>query len=143
MQNNEQQYTIFIRSTGERIPVSKEEFDNYYRDITRYRQKQQEHGRCVCPRSRCPSKAVPIETLQSEAAAVLGLPEFNEEVFSLEIARIDIPAHNHLVFVFNDGHTVERVWKDRSRSQSWTPEMKEAARQRAIKQRREKKCQEQ
>ena len=45
MQNNEQQYTIFIRSTGERIPVSKEEFDNYYRDITRYRQKQQEHGR--------------------------------------------------------------------------------------------------
>ena len=94
-------------------------------------------------KARCPSKAVPIETLQSEAAAVLGLPEFNEEVFSLEIARIDIPAHNHLVFVFNDGHTVERVWKDRSRSQSWTPEMKEAARQRAIKQRREKKCQEQ
>lgn len=91
----------------------------------------------------CSSKAVPIETLQSEAAAVLGLPEFNEEVFSREIVRIDIPAHNHLVFVFNDGHTVERVWKDRSRSQSWTPEMKEAARQRAIKQRREKKCQEQ
>ena len=94
-------------------------------------------------KARCPSKAVPIETLQSEAAAVLGLPEFNEEVFSREIVRIDIPAHNHLVFVFNDGNTVERVWKDRSRSQSWTPEMKEAARQRAIKQRREKKCQEQ
>lgn len=52
MKTNDNQYTIYIRSTGESIPVSKEEFDNYYRDITRYRQKQQEHGRCVCPRSR-------------------------------------------------------------------------------------------
>ena len=92
-------------------------------------------------RNECPSKAVPIETLRSEAAAVLGLPEFDEDVFSREIERIDVPAHNHLVFAFYDGHTVERVWKDRSRSQSWTPEMKEAARQRAIKQRSAKKCQ--
>ena len=94
-------------------------------------------------RNECPSKAVPIETLRSEAAAVLGLPEFDEDVFSREIERIDVPAHNHLVFAFYDGHTVERVWKDRSRSQSWTPEMKEAARQRAIKQRSAKQCQEQ
>lgn len=89
-------------------------------------------------KSGCPSKAVPIETLQSETSAVLGLPEYDEDAFSREIERIDVPAHNHLVFVFKDGHTVERVWEDRSRSKSWTPEMKEAARQRAIKQRREK-----
>lgn len=30
MTNNENQYTIYIRSTKESIPVSKEEFDAYY-----------------------------------------------------------------------------------------------------------------
>ena len=46
------QYYIYIRSTKERIPVTKEEFDNYYRDINAYRQKQQYHGRCVCPEKK-------------------------------------------------------------------------------------------
>ena len=48
----DKQYYIYIRSTNEQVPVTKEEFDNYYRDINAYRQKQQRHGRCVCPRSR-------------------------------------------------------------------------------------------
>ena len=52
MANNEKQYFIFIRSTGERIPVSKEEFNNYYRDINAFRQRQQYHGKCVCPASK-------------------------------------------------------------------------------------------
>ena len=46
------QYYIYLRSTKERIPVTKEEFDNYYRDINAYRQKQQYHGRCVCPQNK-------------------------------------------------------------------------------------------
>lgn len=37
MTNNENQYTIYIRSTKESIPVSKEEFDAYYHDINIYR----------------------------------------------------------------------------------------------------------
>lgn len=49
MANIEKQYYIFIRSTGERIPVTKEEFDNYYREINAFRQRQQYHGKCVCP----------------------------------------------------------------------------------------------
>ena len=47
MTNNENQYTIYIRSTKESIPVSKEEFDAYYHDINIYRIRQQRHGRCV------------------------------------------------------------------------------------------------
>ena len=47
MESNEKQYTIYIRSTKERIPVSKEEFDAYYHDINIYRIRQQRHGRCV------------------------------------------------------------------------------------------------
>ena len=52
MKNNENQYYIYIRSTRERVPVTKEEFDNYYRDISAYRMKQMRHGKCVCPQSK-------------------------------------------------------------------------------------------
>lgn len=52
MKNNDNQYYIYIRSTKERVPVTKEEFDNYYRDISVFRRKQQRHGRCVCPENK-------------------------------------------------------------------------------------------
>lgn len=51
MNDNEKSYSIFIRGTKERIPVTKQEFDDYYRDINAYRKKQQRHSRCVCPQS--------------------------------------------------------------------------------------------
>ena len=59
--------------------------------------------------------------------------------FKERIERIDVPEPNNLLFVFKDGRTVERVWRDRSRTESWTPEMKETARQRALRQRRTSK----
>lgn len=40
---------IYIRSTRERIPVTQQEFNDYYRSINAFRKKQQRHGRCVCP----------------------------------------------------------------------------------------------
>ena len=49
MNTNEKQYYIYIRSTKEKIPVSKEEFDAYYKDINSYRRTQMNHGKCVCP----------------------------------------------------------------------------------------------
>lgn len=39
---------------------------------------------------------------------------------------------NRLVFRFRDGEETVKRWKDRSRAESWTPEMKEAARRKAI-----------
>lgn len=52
MSKKGKQYTIYIRSTKESIPVNKEEFDAYYHDINIYRIRQQRHGRCVCPASK-------------------------------------------------------------------------------------------
>ena len=52
MSKKDKQYTIYIRSTKESVPVSKEEFDAYYHDINIYRIRQQRHGRCVCPASK-------------------------------------------------------------------------------------------
>ena len=39
---------------------------------------------------------------------------------------------NTLVFCFKDGSQTVKRWKDRSRAESWTEEMKEAARQKTL-----------
>lgn len=52
MDKNEKQYTIYIRSTNEQVPATKQEFDDYYRDINAFRRRQQRHKRCVCPQSK-------------------------------------------------------------------------------------------
>ena len=42
---------------------------------------------------------------------------------------------NRLVFSFPDGNEVVKLWQDRSRRQSWTSEMKDAARQKTMERR--------
>lgn len=51
MQNNENQktYFIYVRSTGEKVTVTKEQQDSFYKEADRIRHKEQEHGRCMCP----------------------------------------------------------------------------------------------
>ncbi len=43
---------IYIRELHEWVPVTKEFYDNYYREINTYRRRQQKHGRCECPASK-------------------------------------------------------------------------------------------
>ena len=52
MTNQDKQYKIYLKDLHQWVPVSKTDFDNYYRDINAYRRRQQEHGRCVCPASK-------------------------------------------------------------------------------------------
>ena len=87
----------------------------------------------------CSGKRIPEPVLIAESAAALGLPSFDEDIFKERIERVEVPEPNHLLFVFKDGHTIERVWQDRSRAESWTPEMREKARQRTLSQRRASK----
>lgn len=79
-------------------------------------------------KKECASKQIPDETLCTVTAEVLEISEFDAEVFEETINKITVPEANHLIFHFKDGHTVEKVWKDRSRSESWTPEMREQVR---------------
>lgn len=44
--------SIYLKDLHLWVPVSKTDYDNYYRDINAYRRRQQEHGRCVCPASK-------------------------------------------------------------------------------------------
>lgn len=87
----------------------------------------------------CSGKRIPEPVLIAESAAALGLPSFDEDIFKERIERVEVPEPNHLLFVFKDGHTIERVWQDRSRAENWTPEMREKARQRTLSQRRASK----
>ena len=88
-------------------------------------------------KSACPAKQIPEPTLMSVCCSVLGIAEFDERVFTERISGIRVTAPNELLFLLADGHTETKVWKDRSRSDSWTDEMKEAARQRAAQKRRD------
>ena len=49
MQTNDKQHYIYSRSTRERIYVTQQEFEDYYRGINTYRKAQQRSGNCVCP----------------------------------------------------------------------------------------------
>lgn len=87
-------------------------------------------------KSKCHGKKIPETTLKAITAEVLNLHNFEEEAVAKNIQQIIVPKPNHLIYVFNDGTSVKKVWKDHSRRDSWTPEMKEKARQQALKRNR-------
>ena len=73
---------------------------------------------------------------------MLGSDTFDEDAFAERIAFVTALPDNALEFTFTDGHTVRATWKDRSRSESWTEEMRRAAAEKT-KRRGDKQCQEQ
>jgi hypothetical protein len=86
----------------------------------------------TCGKKHCHTKQIPEDILMNTTTSVLGLPEFDEAVFRERIEEIRVLAFNHLVFVLKDGTQVERVWEDKSRSASWTEEMRAQARRRRL-----------
>ena len=70
----------------------------------------------------CASKAIPESTLYELTADIpLG-----------DLTAIRAENGNTLVFCFKDGTQTVKRWKDRSRAESWTEKMKEAARQKTL-----------
>jgi len=84
----------------------------------------------------CQGKKIPEDTLKTVCVEVLGLAEYDATVFTGSVESIVVPEDNKLQFHLKDGRIVERAWLDRSRAASWQPDMKEAARQRMLNQRR-------
>ena len=83
-------------------------------------------------KAACASKQIPEATLQEVAADVLGQNDFTHEWLCERIQHIRVCNDNALVFCFKDGSEITRIWKDRSRSESWTDEMRAAARQKVL-----------
>ncbi len=79
----------------------------------------------------CTSKQIPEEELFRLASEVLGVTELTPNAFFDRITAITATKENALIFHLAGGETPVKRWKPRSRSDVWTGEMREAARQRA------------
>ena len=66
-------------------------------------------------KDKCPSKAIPQETLLATAAEVAD---------TAEITAITANRDNTLAFTLASGETAIKRWRDRSRAESWTDEMR-------------------
>lgn len=77
----------------------------------------------ICPTynslgpAACPSKAIPERVL--------------EDIDTSNLSAVRTMDDNTLVLQWSDGSEVVKRWQDRSRSESWTPEMRSAASRRA------------
>lgn len=89
-------------------------------------------------KSECAAKRIPEETLEALTCEVLRTVSFNPDMVRSKITAIRVEKNNVVVFCMDDGSEIVKRWTDRSRAESWTPEMKGKARQRALQARRNK-----
>ena len=69
-------------------------------------------------KSKC--KKLCVETMKQK---------FDEKVFADKIQNIVVPCKGTLNFVFKDGKEIKKTWDYPSRSESWTEEMRQTARE--------------
>jgi len=74
-------------------------------------------------RAHCTAQQIPDNILRAKLGDAGGLEGLRE---------ILVPGPNRLTFHYNDGRRVELAWQHPSRRESWTPEMREQARQNAL-----------
>ena len=86
---------------------------------------------------------IPENILLEITCSLLNINEPDDDVIKNKIEEIIVPERNVLIFKFKDGQEKRMEWENPSRRNSWTPEMKEKARQRALarnKAKKEKEC---
>ena len=112
---------------------------NTYKRVT-YRKKH--YWNCTTfqtkGKSECAAKRIPEETLEVLTCEVLGEGSIDSDMVRSKITAIRAEKNNVVVYCMDDGSEIVKRWKDRSRAESWTPEMKKKARQRALQARRKK-----
>ena len=92
----------------------------------------------ICPtyyregKKYCQSKKIPEETLKEAIRTALGLDTWLPGEFKKQVDFIVAAGPNTIELHLRDGTIRSLEWKDRSRSESWTPEMKERARECAL-----------
>ena len=92
----------------------------------------------VCPtyytdgKAYCQSKRIPEATLKETIRTTLGFDTWLPEEFKKQVDFIIAAGPNTIELHLHDGTIRTLEWKDRSRSESWTPEMKERAREHAL-----------
>ena len=91
----------------------------------------------ICPtfvnrgKSTCPSRQIPEDILVRKTGEVLHTDEFDRNMLLTHLTELIVSAPDQLTYVFRDGRTEVVAWQNHSRRDSWTEEMKLAARERA------------
>ena len=84
----------------------------------------------------CASKQIPEPILLEMITAALGNRHTEDEVDHLKVHP-----NNRILFVFQDGHVEEHIWKDHSRKDSWnTDKRKKAAEKTRAQHQRRREC---
>ena len=93
----------------------------------KYRRKKLASGKVVwiCPtfnrlgKAYCASQQIPD-------------PILRDLVNGIELDHICVPCANTVTIITKSGEEITKTWENPSRSESWTPEMREKARQRSM-----------
>ncbi len=80
----------------------------------------------------CPARVIPEDILIEKASEVLSTTMIDRDVLLERVIEIIVSDYNQLRFALKDGTIVNVSWQHRSRKESWTPEMREAARQKTL-----------
>ena len=80
----------------------------------------------------CHAKMVPNDIIVEASNHVLGLEQYDNAIFNSKVNQIIVMPNRLLEFHMKDGTVNSYHWEHKSRSKSWTPEMKEQARKRSI-----------
>ena len=72
----------------------------------------------------CSKVGIREDTLRALIADVMGLPEFDEELFNQQLAYATVPADNEIAFHFRDGHEVSRTFAQKRQMPRHTEERK-------------------
>ncbi|MCI2056709.1 MAG: recombinase family protein, partial [Oscillibacter sp.] len=70
----------------------------------------------------CSSKNIPEKMLQNVAAKVMGLADFDETAFTVQVEEILVVSEDTLRFRFYDGREVTTTWESTAKTDWWTPE---------------------
>ena len=83
-------------------------------------------------KAACSSRQVPEAQLFEALNAEFGYTEFDEQDFKSKVKRMTVHDGNRITLHFWDGSEKDIHWKDKAVRSTWTPEMREIARQRAF-----------
>ena len=78
-------------------------------------------------RDKCPARQVREEILENCCARVMGLDQFDPDLFSAMVDHITVCDNQKLIVSFRDGRTEDVYWEVPSRADSWTTEMRAEA----------------
>ena len=81
----------------------------------------------------CSAQQIPESILIAKTSEILGTSDWDRETLLANIAEIQVPGPSRLIYVFHDGRTQEITWQNPSRRESWTEEMRQKAREDALK----------